>query len=346
MLRRPPGRLLLAFALALVVVTAGCSGAGGLGGSGGGGDAVEDASLDGGDGAATAADGAAAPEEATTPVEGDTAQVRERAIIRTGRVNLRVADFDAATRNLTRTVRRHGGFVSDSRVEVNRVGNATYETGAVVLRVPRENFSAVLARVKAVGHVEASSTTSKDVTDRLVDINARLKNLRAERDRLRALYRNASDTEEVLAVEERLSEVQGEIERLEAKRKALRRQVALSTIRVELREPRPERSVPDERQWYETSVVDAFAASLGGVGTTLRALVVAGAYALPYLLAFGLPVAGVGYVARRRRRSGEPAGDAPPPADADAVEDADGTADAAGNGDQPDASEDATGDDE
>ncbi|MFB6177986.1 MAG: DUF4349 domain-containing protein, partial [Halobaculum sp.] len=91
-----------------------------------------------------------------------------------------------------------------------------------------------------------------------------------ERERLRELYRNASDTEAILAIERRLSEVQGKIERLKAQRKELRRRVALSTIRVELREPEPEPEPdPSGQQWYDTPVVAAFLNSANGVVVTM-----------------------------------------------------------------------------
>jgi hypothetical protein len=283
-----------ALLVCVLVVTAGC--AGGLGNSQeAGGDA-------GGQQSGLQADGP--PEEAAGEGDGgggdgEPLQVRQRAVIRTGHVDVRVEEFDAARRNITRTVRGYGGFVSDSRVEVNSVGNESYETGLVVLRVPRENFSAMMADATALGAVRSSSTESEDVTDKLVDIEARLENLRAERDRLRQLYQNANDTEDVLAVEERLSEVQGEIERLEARQQELERKVAFSTIRVELREPRPDRRVAPDH-WYDTPVLSAFLQSVDGVVVTLRALVVAGAYALPYLVVFGVPVVGAVAVLRRR----------------------------------------------
>lgn len=50
----------------------------------------------------------------------------------------------------------------------------------------------------------------------LVDIDARLSSLRRQRERLRTLHGRANDTEAVLAVQRRLTEVQTELERLTA----------------------------------------------------------------------------------------------------------------------------------
>ena len=318
---RSRSRLLLTIILGLVVITAGCTGAGG--GDAGGPTVAESGEYEGADGGDGGGGGGDADRAAATgtpmatpePKEAGSAastggdmdgqrqiRFRDRMLIRTGQVHLEVDDFEAARRNLTRTVNRHGGYISDSNVERHRIDNKSYKTGMVVLRIPAQNFTAMMGETEAVGTVLESRTNVEDVTEQLVDIEARLENLRAQRDQLRKLYRNASDTEDVLAVQRRLSDVQGEIERLEARQQNLRRQVALSTIRVRMEEPRPQPEPVDIDRWYEVGVLSAFLESVDGVVVTLRALVVSVAYILPYLLVFGVPiVTGVVVILARRR---------------------------------------------
>jgi hypothetical protein len=303
------GRTLATIGLALLLVLAGCSGgAPGDGGSGGeGGDAARNAE----GGAATEADladgGDGGDGAGQTPSQGDQEAgtqsfQADRAVIRTGEVTLRVESFDAARNRLASAARARGGFVSDSTQRLNRRNNRSWTTGTVTFRVPADSFREFLREVKAAGVVLESGTSSRDVSDQLVDIEARLDNLEARRDRLRALYEDADTTEDVLAVGDRLSAVQEEIERLEARRAALEQRVALSTVTVTVREPEPGRDLEPEPEtvWYDTGVLAAFLDSVDRVVTALRAVVVGLAYAAPYLLAFGLPVAGVALVLRRR----------------------------------------------
>jgi len=74
------------------------------------------------------------------------------------------------------------------------------------------------------------------VTRRVADLEARLKSLNAERDRLRELYEQANTTEDVLAVQRELADVQREIETTEAQLRTLENQVAYSTVTVDFRE--------------------------------------------------------------------------------------------------------------
>jgi hypothetical protein len=196
-------------------------------------------------------------------------------------------------------VESQGGYVGESAQQVRGDDDATWTEGRVVLRVPAENFSTTMAAIEREGTVRASRTSTQDVTEQVVDLEARLENLRAERERLRTLYAEANDTEDVLAVERRLSEVQTEIERTEAELQNIQRRVAYSTITVELTEPRPDRPAPD--RWYDTPVVAAFLESVEGVGVVLRATVVAAAFVAPYLLVFLTPFAVVGGLLYRYR---------------------------------------------
>ena len=315
-------RAVSVIALAVLVILAGCSaGSGGGGGdagvAGSGGESYEQADAEADRPQATAT---GVPTEAASASGGDAdgsgsagdAQRANRDIIRTGTVAVEVADFESAQSNLTSTVQGYSGFVSDTRQDRREIGNETWVRGEVVLRVPSENFDALVDDTRNLGEVQSVETNSRDVTDQLVDIEARLENLRAERDQLRALYEQANTTEDVLAVQRELSDVQQEIERLEARQQSLQNQVAFSTLTVRLQEPRPQpdRFAPD--RWYDTPVISAFLESVAGAAVALRAAVVGFAFALPYLVVFGIPLTVVGIGFRRYgprirgRRGSEP----------------------------------------
>lgn len=290
-------RTLAATAVAALLLLAGCAGGAPIGGdsaaveqergavegdgAAGGGDAGE-----AGDDAAVESDESYAEDAAGE--SGTAAQLAPgRRLIFTGRVELEVESYEAADEEVRAIAERRGGFVSDSARRVHERRNETWNTGELVVRVPSDSFDASVEEISGVGEVRSVTTDSEDVTDQLVDIEARLENLRAERDRYRELYERANETEDVLAVQERLSETQEEIERLEARQRSLEEQVAYATITVSLAEPDPGRPAPDA--WYDTPVTTAFFDSVSGVGTVLRATVVAMAYAAPYALAFGTP---------------------------------------------------------
>lgn len=189
-------------------------------------------------------------------------------------------------------------------------------TGTVVLRVPSENYSDLQSDIRGEGTVVSERTGTRDVSDRLVDLEARLTNLRERRDRLRTFYENANGTEELLAIERELSEVQGEIERLEARQRSLEQQVAYSTLRVELREDAPGPQQVNT-PFHQQSLVSVFLHSVESLYVAGRTVLVAFVAATPWLGAAGLAVLGL---RRAVRRIGVPfvGGDEPdPPTESD-----------------------------
>lgn len=291
--------------LAVLAVTAGCMGTGNdaspedsAGGNGNGGG-------NGGNGDAAGNGGAGNGESYSSNEGGDARQAvastqeTTRQLIRTADLEVTVDSYDAARTDLSAEAEASGGYLSESdqQTREREFANETerWTVGTLTYRIPSESFDDFYATVEGIGNVTDASTGTEDVSDRLVDLEARLDNLETQRDRLRGLYEDANETQDVLSVEERLSEVQEEIERLEAQRESLRDRVAYSTVTVTLSEspPEPETAATKETgpAWYETSVVSAFVSSIGGVVTVARATVVLGAYLAPYALAFGTPLA-------------------------------------------------------
>ena len=294
-----------------LLLMAGCSG-------GAGGQSLS------GDGGATPAEAAAGTqaeaEAAGTAVEYD----QNRELIRTAEIRIEVDSFRATRGQLQTVAVQNGGFVGNERRELRGADNRTWTEGSMTFRVPAENYSAVIRAINDSGRVESFSQETEDVTEQIVDLEARLENLRAERDRLRELFQQANDTEDVLAVERRLSDVQTEIERTEAKLQSLRRQVALTTITVRIEEEPPQRTTTEEPEWYDTPLGQAFTDSIGGVVVAARALAVFVAYAIPYLLAFGVPLVGVAFGLRRLRGRSDAPTPPPEPDEGDASDDDDG----------------------
>jgi len=292
---------LLPVVVALVVVLSGCAGFGGGGDAGDGGAGADASSaMDGGDGGG---DGGVAPsgdggggggqqaDVSTSPLQTD------RAIIHTGTLTLRVDEYDAVRSELSQRVRSIGGYVGGSSETQHTSENTTWRSGSLVLRVPADRFSDMLTYARERGAVLNAETSTEDVTDRLVDIEARMTTLEERRSRLRTFYDRANTTEELLRIEERLSNVQVEIEKLRAEKRSLEQRISYATLRVELRERHDngsETTGTDER-----TVASVF---FGSVTTIVdigqwSLLLLAGA--LPYLVVFGVPAALIYGLSRR-----------------------------------------------
>ncbi len=174
-------------------------------------------------------------------------------------------------------------------------------TATVTVRVPARSFETALRRFGKLGEVEYQSTSAQDVSDQMVDLEARLRHARAVERRLLRFLEQTDTIREMLAVQDRLDQVQLEIEQLTAQMDALREVVAFSTISVSLRAEGDPTPVIGAGGGVWDNFVDAWRVLGRSAGVLLMAL----AAALPFALVFGSAAAAVWYGARRlgRRRS-------------------------------------------
>lgn len=207
-------------ALALVLLV-GCSGP-----------STSESSADGGADAG-AGGGVSAPEVGDQ--EDPTAADADRQVVTTATASLAVEDPSDAAQQVSELVEAAGGRVEE-RSEITPAGQAD-DAGAVadlVVRVPSDELTGVLADLEELGDVEDVSVSRSDVTTTAVDLDARVSALRRSVARLQTLMDDAADTEALLKAEEALSERQERLESLQSQRALLAEQVELSTLSVHL----------------------------------------------------------------------------------------------------------------
>lgn len=164
--------------------------------------------------------------DSSVPV-ADTSARRE--LIRTARVRLRADDHAEAVERARQWTTFSGGFVGG---EASRRSDDRVET-TLTLRVPAARFDTLLTIVSNLpGRLDERSVSVDDVTRQTADTAARLRSRRAAEARYLELLGDADTVPEVLAVQQRLDAVREEVEAAEASLRALRGEVALSTIEL------------------------------------------------------------------------------------------------------------------
>jgi len=155
-------------------------------------------------------------------------------IIRTADLSLITKEFDKARENLEAILKRHRGYVGELKAGGSTGSGRTL---SATLRVPADQLDATLSEIKTLGRVESESQSGQDVTSQYVDLQARLTNARNTEQRLTDLLRDRTGKlSDVLAVEQELDRVRGEIERMEAERKNMSNQVSFATLNATISE--------------------------------------------------------------------------------------------------------------
>jgi len=98
------------------------------------------------------------------------------------------------------------------------------------LRIPIKDFKSALGAFEALGTVISRNINGEDVTEKYIDLDARLKNKYALRDRMKQLLEKAINVKDILAIETELNRVQSDIDSMEGTMKSLKGQVDLATV--------------------------------------------------------------------------------------------------------------------
>ena len=167
------------------------------------------------------------------PTAGD-AVLTAPMIARTAELTLTTNEFDKARASLEDILKRHSGYLGQLNVNAPAGAGRTLDA---TLRIPANQRDAAIAEVKKLGRVEAESQTGEEVTAQYVDLEARLSNARNTEQRLTEMLRERTGKlADVLAVEEAVSRVRGEIEQMEAEKKNLTKRVEFLTLQVRIAE--------------------------------------------------------------------------------------------------------------
>lgn len=285
------GVLLIGVVLAVIVNNLG----------GGREDSVSPSSVSGGS-SAPAADGARGESGALSSGSVLPADWNQR-IVRTAELTLTVANVEQAIAAARDTATSAGGQVLSSSTSYS--GDRQF--AMLTIEVPSDRFDAVMSALRGhplVEQVEHETTSSQDVTEEYVDLQARLRNAEATEQRFLALQTQATRLEDILALEREISRVRGEIEQLKGRLTYLERRTSYSRIDLRLQPVAAGAGQAGPGFDFARTVREAWDASLRFVGRVATVGVTVFVF-----LWWLWPVAAAGavyYVRRVRRRGPTP----------------------------------------
>ena len=233
------------------------------------------------------------------------AQTGNRMVIKNGEIRLLVEDADNAIDRALQVVGDVRGYIISSRswYQTGPDGK-NYKYATVTIGVPADQFETALRRFRAIAlRVLDENASGQDVSDEYVDLQSQLVNLEATRDRIRKFLDDSQSVEESLRVNNELSKIEAEIEKVKGRMNYLSNRSAFSTITVTFEPdipplpPTPTRTpVPTAtpKQWNPGETAQAATKSLTSIYQVLVELaiwifiVIVPLLAPPALVAWGI----------------------------------------------------------
>jgi hypothetical protein len=146
-----------------------------------------------------------------------------------------VKDTDRALEGVTQVVTGTQGYVLTSRVWYQDYFGTNYKYAVLTIGVAADQFDNALSRLRSLGiRVLDENASGEDVTGQYVDLQSQLTNLEATRDRIRSFLDQTTTVDEALRVNQQLSEVESQIERIKGQMNYLSGRSAFSMITISL----------------------------------------------------------------------------------------------------------------
>jgi hypothetical protein len=182
-------------------------------------------------------------------------------IIRNATIALQVDNLSLAIQKITQLADNSGGYVVSSSLTQDS-NYASNSRANISIRVPAQGLNNALTALKSLSRqVIQESVTGEDITQQYVNLESQLKNLQTAKEQLAKIMAGAKKTTDVLAVYQRLTETQGQIDLLEGQIKYYKESVAYSLITIDL-SMTPVVVEPQPQKW---KIAETFKASYHGL---------------------------------------------------------------------------------
>jgi hypothetical protein len=166
----------------------------------------------------------------------------ERNVVRKATIELVTDDVAAVFVKCTQLISEaHGEFIESSSLK----GTGAEAKANLKLRVAAGRLGQVLASLRELATVRSEESSGEDVSNQVVDLDARLRNERRIEAELLELLDRRDDAplRDVLELRRRINEIRGSIERLVAQQAQLESRVERASVLVIIR---PEDTTPEE----------------------------------------------------------------------------------------------------
>jgi hypothetical protein len=207
-------------------------------------------------------------------------------IIKNGELSLRVQDADGAFTQVTDTAARYGGYVIRSSSD----HSGDFDQASLIIAVEAIQFEMAMSDLRTIGlEVLHDATSGEDVTTEYVDLESRLRNLEATRDRVLTFLDQAQNAEEAVLVNQQLTQIESDLEQVKGRMNYLEGRVAFSTITISLLEKPPKKE--SAKNWSLRHIFDTAVEAQQNLVKWLSVVLIWTVVVLgPYLIVAGLVV--------------------------------------------------------
>lgn len=233
--------------------------------------------------------GAGAPQEDYDSIEQEFSELGPEKVITTIDLEFETTEFDQTTDELMKLVEKYKAYIENSNISYNQYyNNKSYKYGSYVIRVPKDDVIRFKTELNGMGNMISESSSKEDVTKQYRDTESRLRVITTKEERILALLEKAEKIEDIIALENQLTEIIYEKENLQSSLMNIDDKVDFSTLRINIQEVEKLRNTETVETTFGTKIKNAIEDSLFGFKDGLQNMVIGFIYIAPFLILLGV----------------------------------------------------------
>ena len=242
-------------------------------------------------------DSAENAQDTSTTVPEETAATADRKLIKTVNMDVETREYDKLLSAVENKVTELGGYIES----LDAYNGSTYysyrstRNANLTIRIPKDRLEEFQNTVSELGNVTSRSENVQDVTLTYVDLQSHRDALRTEQERLLQLLEQAESVEDIITIEQRLSDVRYQLESMESQLRSYDNRVDYSTVYLYIDEVEVYTPVEEETVWERIST--GFVDSLKNIGEGLKEAAIWFVIHIPYLVIWAIVITVIAVIA-------------------------------------------------
>ncbi|MBQ8589306.1 MAG: DUF4349 domain-containing protein [Firmicutes bacterium] len=218
-------------------------------------------------------------------------------------LTLETTDFDDSVTKLNQLVADCGGYYEQSNVDMGSYYSSGYRYGRYTVRVPKDNYDRFLNSVGEVCHLTSRNESAEDVGLQYYDIESKIRLLEIKQDRLMKLLEQSSTMEDIITLENALSDIQYQLEQFNSQKNRYDSLIGYSTVEIRLEQVQRLSGEPMEQQSFGSQLGTALTEGLLNTLDAFSELLLTIAYNIIPLTIFIVIVICFSSLLKKRRRN-------------------------------------------
>lgn len=203
----------------------------------------------------------------------------DKNVIRVGQIGFRADDIDKTKMDVETLIIKYDGKISNSTDQ----GSGKNRNVSIVIKVEEKTFDKIFNELEEIDAEKIySSSSADDVTEQVMDLQARLNTYKNTEQQLLEIQKQATNVTDTMAVYRELNEIRYKIESTESQLKYYANQTDFSTITVSITQSSVG-TYESEEKWRPLGVINNAVRALGEFAKGLVNLII-------WLVIFGLPI--------------------------------------------------------